>query len=82
MITEGKLWMAQQVRVLTARPDDLTSMSGSHIAEGKTDVCTLSSDLHIYTCTHNTGRCKEKYSFNYMTNKQCRGGEREDDPRT
>lgn len=78
--------MAQQVKVLAARPDDLTSVSGSHTADRKTDFCKLSSDLHTYApihiyIVHTTQVDVKKDYFNYMGNKQCWGGEREDDPR-
>lgn len=38
--------------VAATKPKDLTSISGTHIVEGKTDSHELSPDLQICTTTH------------------------------
>lgn len=56
--------MAQQVKGACCRPDDLSSMTGNNMVEGKkTDFCKLSPDfpmytpIHIHTCAHNIDKC-------------------------
>lgn len=55
--------MAKQVRVLAAKPDDLSSIPRTH--SGKTDPVPKSVSSHLYTCaltclthahTHTVGR--------------------------
>lgn len=40
--------MAQRVKVSTAKPDDLSSVTGTHMVEG-TDSLKLVSELHMCT---------------------------------
>lgn len=40
--------MAQQVRVLAARPEDMSAIPGSYRVKMRTDFCWLSSDLHTH----------------------------------
>lgn len=44
--------MAQWVKALTARPDDVSSSPGPIGWKEKTDICGLSSKLHKHTKTH------------------------------
>lgn len=44
--------MAQEIKALVAKPDNLSSTPRTHTVEGETDSCSLTSDLYIYTMAH------------------------------
>lgn len=56
--------MAQQVKVLAAKSDDLSLSLGTYLVEGRTDSCKLSSDLHHGTYIHtNRDACNTENYF-------------------
>lgn len=54
--------MAQQVKEPVTKPDDLSSISGTHMIE-RTDSHTLSSDLHMHTSKDRHAHTKIKTWF-------------------
>jgi hypothetical protein len=50
--------MAQQVKVLAIKPDNLSLFLGTYMVEGENDSCKLSSDLYMcaVACVY-CGRC-------------------------
>lgn len=59
--------MAQQVKVLAIKPDNLSLFLGTYMVEGENDSCKLSSDLYIHvmpwsaTYLHSHTQCLKKY---------------------
>lgn len=65
--------MAQQVKVLAAKPGSMSSIPGTHMVEERTDSQKLPSDLYMllgYMCvyTHTINLRIDKMYFNWKQN--------------
>jgi hypothetical protein len=71
--------MAQQAKVLAARPNDLSLISGTHMVEGErtpnscpltvTQFCGMDAPTYTQTHTHNGPTHTQRYNLKTMTKK-------------